>query len=535
MRRCALKSFLRKRSVSGLLGLCMLFVGGLCAPVAALSNATGPNGSNVQALHALGYTGQNVNIGLISVGHAQVSHEAFEGAAAWYDATGQGEYDPINHDTSMAGIMISRGGTAYPEAVGLAPEAGLLSVKVLDGYLDFTWLQNALEEIKNHGCRVVATGFQLDANPDGSTVWARIYDYYAYEHNMVFTTAAGNNSQSITVFGDTYNSITTAGLIRPGSDFYYQVGISSNPGPTVDGRKKPEVAAPSQNQWVPRSGSDTHWNHLCCGDDDKGFTSWAVPHTAGVAAVLLSYADTTDEPDDGRSEVIKAVMVNSTFPNILAQNGAWTDPANQTWHPDRGYGRLDAFRAWQTLSADQISPNQTTTAPKGWVYRSFSDSGLTDSYWIQAEANARLLTTITWHRAVERKTTGPPHSPQVTYEAESSPRLSLEMRIFDPDGVEIFADTGGGDNLRKADVLLETAGFYELRITNTTDKADRTYALAFEVLEPLAGDLNNDYVVNLSDLLMLLDCWPQPHTCDLSAFKTLASGWLTADRRYAAP
>ena len=48
-----------------------------------------------------------------------------------------------------------------------------------------------------------------------------------------------------------------------------------------------------------------------------------------------------------------------------------------------------------------------------------------------------------------------------------------------------------------------------------------------------AGDLNNDYVVNLSDLLMLLDCWPA--LSDLSVLKTLAAGWLTADRRYAAP
>ena len=45
----------------------------------ALQESTGPGGSNVQDVHALGYTGQGISVGLISQDHARLTHEAFTG------------------------------------------------------------------------------------------------------------------------------------------------------------------------------------------------------------------------------------------------------------------------------------------------------------------------------------------------------------------------------------------------------------------------------------------------------------------------
>ena len=380
--------------------LCMLPA--LAAPVQALSHSTGPAGSNVQAVHAIGYTGQNVKIGLVSGAHAHHTHEAFASAVTWYDATGEHVYEPFWHDTSMAGILCSRGGTAWPNHKGGAPGSDLLSVRVQRPTSDpkhrsfaFAWLANGLSQLKNEGCRVVVTGIQFDGTADGESGISHIYDYYAYQYNMVFATASGNQYPSITLVGDTYNSIVTAGLIFESSAEYNQAGTWSNPGPTADGRRKPEIAAPSQNQWVPTHSNDTAWKTE--GLYPRGETSWSVCHTAGVAAVLLSYADTTPEPHDGRSEVIKAVMVNSTFPNILAKNGDWTDPANQTWHADRGYGRLDALRAYETLSAPKIAPGRSINAPKGWAYQPLWP-GQTHTFTLAAHEGQRLVVTLTWHR-----------------------------------------------------------------------------------------------------------------------------------------
>lgn len=500
-----------------------------------LELSTGPNGSNAQAVHALGYTGQGVTVGLVAERHARVTHEAFA-SALWYDATGQGLYEPQWHDTAMAGILCSRGGALYPDSKGAAPGANLLTVKITQPsdngrVITFSWLEEALSAIRNADGRVVLTGMQFGGVANGSSQSTLLYDYFAYEHDMVFVTASGNSQSSISVFGDTFNGITTAGLIRRGSDEHDQVGTWSNPGPTADGRRKPDVAAPSQGQWVPSVADDTAWKEQ--GVYPRGETSWAAPHTAGVSALLLSYADTTAEPHDGRSEVIKAVIVNTAFPNIYDKAGDWTNPASTVWHPHRGYGRIDALRALETLRTPKVSVNTVTTQPRGWTYRPFGRFDFIDKYKVAGAQNARLLSTMTWHRKVIKSGN--------SYSGESS--LNLGLEIYDPLNRLIFADTGGQDNLRKADILLEHDGLYEIRVAKaiTAGVESRAYALAFEVLAPLPGDWNQDYIVDGADLALFFNRWitvgePQASSVEcLGGFGVLSSQWLKSDRRYCGP
>ena len=298
--------------------LAMVFVRALLPTLCfALQVSTGPNGSNVQAVHDLGYTGQGVSVGLISQDHARLTHEAFAGINSnnWYDATDQNNYVLSSHDTAVGGIICSRGSTAYPNDKGASPAAELFSVKVtrLDGefYVStIPWMDDALSYLLDQQCGVVVTAIQLGGLPaDGSSDWSLIYDYYAYEYNLIFATAAGNGQSDITVFGDTFNSITTGGLIIDANDIYYQVGNTSNPGPTADGRQKTDITAPAENQWTPNAGSDTSWSNAS--PSSNGQTSWSVPHTGGVSATLLSYANASPELNDNQNEVIKAVIVNS--------------------------------------------------------------------------------------------------------------------------------------------------------------------------------------------------------------------------------
>ena len=118
----------------------------LSARAFGLQESTGPDGSNVQAVHTLGYTGQGVSVGLISQDHARVTHEAFASHAHWYNATDQTDYVPSNHDTSVGGIICSRGGALYPDDKGAAPEAELYSVKVTsDLGISSAWIVDGLD------------------------------------------------------------------------------------------------------------------------------------------------------------------------------------------------------------------------------------------------------------------------------------------------------------------------------------------------------------------------------------------------------
>lgn len=517
-----------------------------------LQESTGPNGSNVQAVHTLGYTGQGISVGLVSQDHARETHEAFASHAHWYDATDENNYVPSSHDTSVGGIICSRGGASYPDDKGAAPAAELYSFRVTrdlsptdpNKVISQAWVQEALDQALVDGCTVIVTGIQLGGTADGNSIWSLIYDYYAYEYNLIFATAAGNYTPSITVFGDTYNSITTGGLIGTATDLYDKVGSGSNPGLTADGRQKPDIAAPSQSQTVPTHTSTTAWTTV---GSTAGETSWAVPHTGGVAAVLLSYAEdpSNTEPYDNQNEVIKAVIVNSAFPNIQDEYGIAT--TGEVWNNYRGYGRIDALGAYEILSSPKITPSSSTDNAKGWAYDSVA-AQQEDSYTIVGIKNERLLVTTAWNRRVQWTDTPPKNN--IIEEDELTVSLAnLDLEIRDPDGVVLISGLSAIDNLEKCDLLLTKIGNYEIKVVNQSVNESADYALAFELLEPLEADFNVDYVVNDLDLVEFVpywlnmdctgDCFPYDlsgnGTIDLSDFSTFATQWLDYDSRYYSP
>ena len=523
-----------------------------------LAESTGPDGSNAQAVHELGETGKGINVGFISGGSIRTTHEAFydkdpngnpvgTSHAFNYDYSGDG-ISYLDHDTGVAGIVAGRGGLSYRNDIGAAPGADIHSARVAanDNSISSAWIVAALDELINtYNCRVIVTAVALPSlDPDGQSYLSRVYDYHAYWNNAVFATAAGNQDTQISVFGDTFNSITTGGLEVTDPDIYGEVGRVSGSGPTKDGRRKPDVAAPAERQWVPRAGHDTAWGTA---GSSGGETSYSVPHTAGVAALLLGLADDTPEPDDGRNEVIKAVIVNSTFPNINDKDGNGTDPADpdKTWHADRGYGRIDALRAYQLLNTPPVVEGVGIAAGKGWAYATMTEKTEEDFYYIVGKKNNRLVLTVTWNRRVNEV--------GGSYTEEIAPKFNLDLTIrdltaIDPDEQILFAETDIIDNLVKADVLLPNDGPYEISVKNTDTKVNRSYALAFEVLPAVVGDFYPaDYIVDYGDLAVVAEQWlvvdanlgadlvGEGNTVNMEDFAEFANHWFEIEPAYYVP
>jgi hypothetical protein len=540
----------KEQPIGRILAICILAMT-VClhypAATAGGATATGPDGSNAQAVHALGITGAGVNVGVISVLNTRVTHEAFydkgvgglptgSSHAFWHDATNDGYgYVPYDHDTWIAGIVASRGGAAYPADIGVAPGVDIYSERisaVIGNGISNLYLQNALDNLVSKNCRVVFSGFQFtnaQANPDGNSIWTVMYDYYADTHNIVFANPAGNENPRVTVFGDAYNGITTGGLDWVESMVWRKVGSISNLGLTSDGRRKPDLAAPSYGQTMPSNINDTDWYTW---PNTGGHTSLSTPHTAGVAALLLQYADSTTDTADNQNEVIRAVIVNSAFPNIRDNNGVST--TGQLYNVARGYGRIDAMRAYQTLAAAKVAPGSgfRTSAMKGWAYNSVNHSS--NTYYVAGAKNQRLLVTLTWNRKVTVDTNGN-YSPQ--------PLVNLGLRVTDPNGVHIFEEAVAKDNLRRCDILLSKTGDYRIRVNNSSSTST-DYGLAFEIIPPIAGDFNMDYIVDYKDMSTLTSQWlmdgpglaadmaaPTGHI-DFADFAAFAQNWRTANNAY---
>jgi hypothetical protein len=511
-----------------------------CTNAYALQGSTAANGSNAQAVHELGITGSGIKVGLITARNVLATHLAFldsNGVTGVFNYNYSGDTAGFIynfHDTPFAGIIKSRGSYDHLNYIGVAPDAEIHCGRVVtdSDTISLPQLKIALDGlIVTNGCKVIVTGIQLP--PDTDPNWSRRYDYYAEQYDVVFANAAGNFYSNITIFGDAYNGITTGALEDPIPDNYFRAGDVSNHGPTVDGRRKPDVMAPSTYQVAPgySDSSNNYWN---TGYGD-GATSWAVPHTAGVAALLLEYANQTTDPDDGHNEVIKAVIANSTFPNIDDEAGSPTNPAdpNNVWHNERGYGRIDALRAYQTLYAGRISRDTTVAADAGWAYDTMGNNA-THNYFIMGKKNERLILTVTWNRKVDKS--GSVYEPNL-------PLFNIDVTIKNPAGGTIFSEIDDVNNLEKVDILLPADGNYTVSLHNTTSKS-RPYGLAFELLPPLTGDFDIDYIVDEYDLSQMTFDWltNEPDTdiipdgivnnLDFAAF---ADDWLKIDERYYNP
>jgi subtilisin family serine protease len=466
----------------------LIFLSMTCSTF-GLKEALGKHGINAYAVHQKGITGTGVNIGLLSAGNVRKGHIAFErksgSAVTNYDFTESG-LSRASHDTHMAGIILSNGSMTHPDQIGVAPGVRLHSARFSNKQLYPSKVTQALDAlVKNQNCRVIMTGIQLPKEiviADGNSNWSKLYDFYAETYDVIFASAAGNSSPLVTVFGDTYNGITTAGLVKndPNTFGYSKIGSASNKGPTADGRKKPEIAAPTQGLVAPTSTGDNHWSTL----DEKGLglTSYAVPHTAGVAALLLEAAAKSPVKNDDRTEVIKAVIINSSDPSIFNTGDHIRNQADSTtqWKADSGYGKLGALRAYQTLTAGQLVQNTPSRQNKGWAY-DVMEKNETHEYQIQGVKGQRLVVTVTWHRKLQK--VGKKYF-------EEPVRFYLNLKLLSPTDKLLVFESAGANNLIKIDHYLTADGLYTLALKNPTLAKDRDYGMAFEVIKATAQKLS---------------------------------------------
>lgn len=445
-----------------------------------LVESVGSNGINARSVHAQNITGKGINIGMLSSGNARAAHEAFvlpngQRTVFNHDFSGKG-VSFTSHDTQIAGIILSRGGAECTGCKGVAPDARLHSARISDGAISASTIERALRElIVNRNCRVIVTGVQLpgaSAKPDGTSVWAKLYDYYAGRYDVLFANAAGNGESAVTVFGDGFNGITTGGLALDEQGRWRISGSISNPGPTVDGRRKPELMAPAHRLMLPAASGDAAW---AAAGSPRGETSYAAPHTAGAAALLMQRAEQTETPFDNKSLTLKAILVNTADPNLLDKANTPTYPHEIVWHPHRGCGRLNARRALDLLNAGRILPETTLSVASGWAYESIGANERT-TYRILAHKGQRLTVTLTWHRKLFRIGT--------LLFVEESPRFDLRLEIRAPDGAILFSEAGDNNNLRKTALTIPEDGRYAVILHNHTDQPNRTYALAFERIDP---------------------------------------------------
>lgn len=299
---------------------------------------------NVPPVHQLGFHGEGVVVGMLDSGF-NTTHEALTGLEVL------GTWDFINDDPIVAnqpgdpesqqnhGTMTLSTLAGYKPGVLIGPAfaASFYLAKTEDTSQEVPveedfWVEG-IEWLEAHGCDLVSSSLAYDdwysfADYDGNTCVTTIAADQAVALGVAVFNSAGNYRQTTGTIaapadGD---SVITAGAV----DATGLIASFSSPGPTADGRIKPDLCAMGVANNVVKPGTLNEYQ-------SASGTSFSCPLSAGVGALLLGAHP-------------------GTSPLRLRQ--AMRSTASQAAAPDNdyGWGIIDALAALNFLDTMTAAP-----------------------------------------------------------------------------------------------------------------------------------------------------------------------------------
>ena len=320
--------------------------------------------AGIEALHVAGVTGKGVTIAVVDSGlweHESLMNDTAgdNRVLARYDAladsAGSEVIDESGHGTHMTSIIANsaktiRGGVPTGSYKGVAPDAGLVAVKVLDrdGFAHVLEIVRAIQWVvdnrEKYNIRVLNLSFAQKPrwpyweDPVGQAAMK------AWAHGIVVVAAAGNDGPDIETIGSPGNLpyIITVGAVTDSwtpdtRDDDYIPDFSSR-GPTPSGHVKPDVVALGGHMTGlihPDSAIATEQPEdiLRTGEFVSTGSSQASALVSGILALLIQLEpDLT--PDD-----LKCKLITSAEPAINRDGKLAYSPFEQ------GYGYVTATRA----------------------------------------------------------------------------------------------------------------------------------------------------------------------------------------------
>ena len=324
-----------------------------------------------------GYDGSGVTVAIIDTGidGAHASLDDLDDDNSTNDPKVIGFFDPVNnpeltngtevfpyddqgHGSHCAGTTAGTGAPNY-EHVGMAPQANLVGVKVLDagGSGSFATVMRGMEWTVDNRYQFNIRAASMSLGGPGAIEWTSSEEdsVNRYANEMVRSgialfIAAGNNGVSAQVGtpGSAEDVITVGALDKNSA-----IAIYSSQGPTEEGRIKPNVA------FVGSSVMSVAFN---TGDQytDMSGTSMATPGAAGVSALMYQA-----NPDLSPFDIRNIMQETATYRmcNYMFANEPCADdliPKNRQ-NNVYGHGEVRALDAVMEAAEQDYSFDNTVT------------------------------------------------------------------------------------------------------------------------------------------------------------------------------
>jgi len=320
---------------------------------------TSVNYIKAKQVWSAGYKGAGEVIAIIDTG-IDAAHQDLDGGKVigWKDLVNAraSPYDDHGHGTHCASISTGTGEASGGSYTGVAPDASLVGVKVLDSAGSGTesnviaGIQWCVDNKATYGIDIVSMSLGIDRDCAGTCSVCQATDN-AWDAGLFMSIAAGNSGSarmSIICPGNA-KKVMTVGAI---DDSTGSVASWSSRGPTLDTRFDPDICAPGVNIMAAKANSGNQYTSM-------SGTSMATPHIAGSAAVLIDAAGGTVSPNLVRGAMIStAVDKGDAGPDI-----------------NYGWGIIDVYAAYQWIINP---PSVSVKAAKVVNKNSIATSATTD-------------------------------------------------------------------------------------------------------------------------------------------------------------
>jgi len=296
-----------------------------------------------------GFTGEGVVVGIMDTGvdyfHPDIEPKWRGGTNSWYDPNSEHEtpYDADGHGTGVAGIIL--GGDAGGTAIGVAPGAQWIAVKIFNDsgvatvsriHQGFQWLLDPDSDPQTDDAADIINGswyllntinqcnteFSLDIAALKAANIGVVFAAGNFGSSSSTSVSPANDPQSLAI-GAVNNTMTVASF--------------SSRGPSAcGGDMYPELAAPGASiKTADRTfgGVDPDSYRVVSG------TSFAAPHITGVMALLLSAV-----PDLNIADLEAAMKLTAVDLGVEGIDNA------------SGYGLIDSLRAYLALTVQPTAP-----------------------------------------------------------------------------------------------------------------------------------------------------------------------------------
>ena len=296
-----------------------------------------------------GYTGNGVRIALIDSG-IDASHPDMKGKiTGWIDLVSNKTtpYDNFGHGSHCAGIIAGTGAASKGRYKGIAPDAQLIGIKVLnkDGSGRESTILSGIEYAMNSNASVIS--MSLGSDEHSEAIHAAVEK--AIQKGKIVVCAAGNSGPNECTIGcpsDVKEAITVGATDKNDS-----IAQFSSRGPLKDGTIKPDICAPGKDI-VSIRASGTNDGHAI----DQYYlsmsgTSMACPMVSGTVALLVQ-KNPKLTPAKAKEILEKsAEHLGSTVPNN-----------------NYGYGRINVKNAIDYMNGNFTPTPSPTPRPKNPPY-----------------------------------------------------------------------------------------------------------------------------------------------------------------------